>query len=210
MNRLLLSALAAGTILAGSAFALAQMPAGNQASPHGHPFFEEVDANHDGVVTRAEVTASAEKRFAELDSNRDGKISQAERDAHRQAERARRTAERFAGLDTDKNGQLSPQEFGAAHDRPVEGDHPGMGPGGMDKDGRSHGRGGWGHGGWGRGPQGDVTKTDFMAPALRHFDMLDSNDDGKITAEERDAAMARFHGDHGPAHHGADADRPKN
>jgi len=209
MNRLFLSALTACTILAGSAVALAQMPASQaQSSPRGHAFFEAVDANHDGVVTRAEATAAAEKRFAELDTNHDGKISQAERDAKRQAERARRTAERFAALDTDKNGQLSPQEFGA----PREGG-PGMGKG--DSGGWRHGRwghGGWGQGGWGRGPQGDVTKTDFMAPMLRHFDMLDSNDDGKITAEERDAAMARFgHGrdDHGPGGRGADADRPR-
>lgn len=193
MKHLLISALAAGTIVTGSAVALAQISTGTQPAPRGHPFFENMDANQDGVVTRAEVTAATEKRFADLDTDRDGKVSQAERQAAREAMRARRTTERFAALDADKNGQLSPQEFDAARDK--------RGRPGMGAERKGHGRGGWGQGERGRGSQADVAKADFMAPALRRFDVMDSNDDGKITAEERDSAMARFH--HRPG------DRPK-
>lgn len=186
MRRLLIPALTVATLLTGTA-ALAQPPAGGPPPPgRGERFFDEMDTNKDGVVTRAEVNAVLEKRFAALDTNKDGKISDTERQAERDAHRA----ERFAALDTDKNGQLSQQEFDAARKGGPDGGKPGFrggkGPGGGE--GRKFG----GRGGRDRAPKGDVTKADFMAHALTRFDLLDSNDDGKITAEERDAAMARF------------------
>lgn len=189
MNRLLLSTLAAGTLLAGGAAALAQ--SSNTAPPPPEPrnaFFDEMDSNHDGVVTRAEMTAVVEQRFAALDTDHDGKISAAER----QAERDHRRVERFSAMDTDHNGQLSQQELEAARTARAEDGQDGRGP---------RGRGFGGGRGFGRGGDsaGDIAKADFMAPALTRFDLLDSNDDGKITAEERDAAMARFH--RGPRGH---------
>lgn len=211
MNRLLLSAMAAGTMFTGSAIALAQS-APPPPPPHGHRLFEEMDANHDGVVTRAEATALLEKRFAELDANHDGKISPEERQAKRQADRDRRRAERFAALDTDKNGQLSLQEFSAPRpERGPDGNGPGldgMGPGGAHHGGMRHGgpKFGWGRGP-DRGPEGDVTKADFMRPGLTYFDLLDSNDDGKITMAERDAAMTHHRG--GPRPIGPDGIPPK-
>jgi hypothetical protein len=47
----------------------------------------------------------------------------------------------------------------------------------------------------------DVTKEMFMRRALTRFDLLDSNDDGKITAAERDAARPF----RGPGHGGGPA-----
>lgn len=41
------------------------------------------DANHDGVLTKAEVTTAASAMFDRVDTNRDGKIDQAERTAAR-------------------------------------------------------------------------------------------------------------------------------
>jgi hypothetical protein len=47
-----------------------------------------LDANHDGVVTRAEMIAEADARFAAMDTNKDGKVTPEERDAAREAMRA--------------------------------------------------------------------------------------------------------------------------
>ncbi len=41
------------------------------------------DANKDGVITKAEMTAAASAMFDRVDTNRDGKIDQAEREAMR-------------------------------------------------------------------------------------------------------------------------------
>lgn len=46
------------------------------------------DANHDGIVTREEVIADADRRFAAMDTDGDGKLSREEMRAARQARRA--------------------------------------------------------------------------------------------------------------------------
>lgn len=210
MNRRLLSLLTVGTLLASGASALAQTPPVAPAPPTGHRFFDEMDANKDGVVTRAEVSANIDKRFALLDADHNGTISQAERQAGRNKVRDKIFAERFAALDTDRNGQLSPAELRAGKEvaRPD-----------MDHADKGHGFGRPGRGGWsggpdggrddgpqGRGFEGDVTKDAFAKRALTKFDLLDSNDDGKITAAERDAAA----GQGGFPGHGRRGDKPRN
>ena len=45
------------------------------------------DANKDGTITKAELTASLEARFAKLDANKDGKVTAEEMKAARQAMR---------------------------------------------------------------------------------------------------------------------------
>ncbi len=51
------------------------------------------DANHDGIVTRDEVIADADRRFAAMDTDGDGKLSREEMRAARQARRASGKAE---------------------------------------------------------------------------------------------------------------------
>ena len=41
-------------------------------------FFDKMDANHDGVVSKSEFLNDADKKFGWADKNNDGKISQAE------------------------------------------------------------------------------------------------------------------------------------
>ncbi|MDC7682460.1 hypothetical protein PQU92_04185 [Asticcacaulis sp. BYS171W] len=41
-------------------------------------FFEKLDANRDGVVSREEFRRQADERFDRLDANRDGKLSREE------------------------------------------------------------------------------------------------------------------------------------
>jgi hypothetical protein len=77
--------------------------------------FANFDADGDGVVTKAEVSAAMEKRignppppqmvdmlFARMDTNGDGKVTAAEADAAAMA--------RFDAWDTDHNGTLTPEE----------------------------------------------------------------------------------------------------
>lgn len=55
-----------------------QAPPGAPGAPGAQPArptpFDEMDANHDGVVTREEYVAYQKKRFDEFDTNHDGKI----------------------------------------------------------------------------------------------------------------------------------------
>lgn len=176
------------------------------------------DANKDGKISKAELTAALEARFARMDVDRDGQLTQKDRDLRRQ----QRTDERFAALDTDKNGQISKAEFTAGHqaradkraERRAEAGKPG------ERDGRGWGRGG--HRGPGRGgphgfgpggfgdanKDGTVTKAEFMAGPLALFDKADTNKDGVVTADELKAARPQMRGPMGHRGPGHDAPPP--
>ncbi|WP_395334235.1 hypothetical protein [Novosphingobium sp. BL-8H] len=178
-----------------------------------------MDANGDGTITRAEAQAAAEAQFARLDVNKDGKIDQADRDARRTQMRE----EQFKRLDTNNDGVISKAEFmadrgpkdwqrGGPEGRPdmpppPEGAAPPAGAPGKHGPMRDHGgpdHGGPGHWG-GRGP-GDmygmadadgnrsITKAEFMAAAMKRFDAMDTNHDGQVTKEERQAAHQKMRG----------------
>jgi Ca2+-binding EF-hand superfamily protein len=101
--------------------------------------FNAMDKDHNGLLSREELRASAkermqaraDERFKKLDTNGDGGLSQQELNAGReQAE-----AERFKRLDTDGDGKLSETElkegrqgFGNRPGRMGPGDHRGPGP----------------------------------------------------------------------------------
>jgi hypothetical protein len=53
---------------------------------------KRVDANGDGQISLAEMTAQAEMRFDRMDANKDGTIDAAERSALRDKMKERRTA----------------------------------------------------------------------------------------------------------------------
>lgn len=189
--------LTAGTMLVGGV-AIAQnateRPAPEQRGP-------KMDADGDGVITRAEAQASAAAMFARMDVNKDGKIDSADREARQQ----QRREEMFARLDTDKDGSISKAEFMAdkgprgmrgpgmeGPDGPPPPGAPGMDGPEMDgppppppADGQPGKRGphggkhhrGMGHG----GPRGGMMM------------MGDANKDGAITqAEFTAAAMKHF------------------
>ena len=138
-----------------------------------HGALREADANKDGVVTREEAQALADRQHARFDLNKDGAVDQADADALRkemQDYRAKRfvhtfgadkegrvtreqfmakAADRFARMDADNDGSISRSERGGhgwgrgGH----RGSHHGGGQGMME--------GGFGHGpghGHGRGP----------------------------------------------------------
>ncbi len=79
--------------------------------------FDEIDADKDGKLTEAELTAFRATRFAAADADGSGGLSAEELAAFRAAQMAERQSE-MAGrmlerLDADNDGQLSAAEFAA-------------------------------------------------------------------------------------------------
>lgn len=150
------------------------------------------DGDWNKTVTRAEAQAKAGEMFDKMDLNHDGKLDAADRQAHQDM--------KFSHLDTNKDGAISREEFDAAHKRPgMDGDHKGAGPmaghEGMG-DGQGKHRMGGRHPGMGMmmlhkadaNKDGAVSKAEFTAQAMKHFDMADADKDGKVTPAERKAA----------------------
>lgn len=166
------------------------------AQPEGHGGMRGgpmamADANKDGNLTKAELTAALDARFKTMDANGDGKVTTEERAAMRQA----RLDKRFAKMDRDGNGQISKAEFSAAHEARMGG----RGPQADGQRGPGHRmRGHRGHGGPMMGMMGGradadkdgvLTRAEFMARPVAMFDKADSNKDGTVTADERKAAF---------------------
>lgn len=132
------------------------------APPPGGPMraggLMRADANRDGVVTREEAIADADRRFAEIDSDRDGTISRDER----RAARAARRGPPPVGTD------------GAAPPPPDANDAPPPRPGArrVDRPRRM------------MQPQ---TREEARARALRMFDRADTNGDGRVDRQEIEA-----------------------
>ncbi len=80
--------IAASGLLATGAAAQVAVPPAPPAPPAMGGGMMRADANHDGVVTRAEMIAEADARFTAMDTNKDGKLTADERDAAREAMRA--------------------------------------------------------------------------------------------------------------------------
>jgi len=106
---------------AGAAFATQGSSAGATPAPNADPgqwrrqFFDRIDTNHDGTVSRAEYQAWIDGRFARLDSNGDGVVNAGEvATSPMAAERAERHAQRFVRrYDTSGSGEVSRADFEA-------------------------------------------------------------------------------------------------
>jgi len=146
----------------------------------------KLDANGDGVITRAEAQAGAASLFARLDVNKDGKLDETDRKALRETMKARM----FERLDSDKNGQITKAEFmsdmggrgGHGEGRLGKGGHFGMGAGGMMRMAKMADTNG----------DGAISQAEFMTAALARFDAMDTNKDGQVTPAERQAARAQM------------------
>ena len=182
--------------LAASHLALAQ-PSHDGPGDRQGGLMAMADANHDGKISKAELTAALNARFDKLDANHDGKLTKEDWALNREA----RLDERFAAMDTDHNGQISKAEFKAAHQARFDrAEGPDGGPGPEGREGHGFGRGGHDRFGGGMmfggrgGPMGEamknggMTRAEFLARPLAMFDKADSNKDGFVTADEMKAA----------------------
>jgi hypothetical protein len=78
-------------------------------------FFDQIDTNHDGSVSRDEYRAWVDARFARLDANHDSRVDANEIANSPQArERVQKRAERFVQrFDTSGSGEVSQADFEA-------------------------------------------------------------------------------------------------
>ena len=170
------------------------------------------DADGNGVLTRAEAQASAAQMFAKMDANKDGKIDATDRAARH----AEMQAKRFAAFDANSDGSISKAEWDqqgadrAAKRTERKEKRVAAGEGGDGKrDGMRghHGkRGGHGmrggQGGWMKADtDGDkaISQSEFQTAALARFDAADTNKDGQVTAEERQAQRGAWRAKRGAA-----------
>ena len=125
MRKFVLTALTLSTLLAAGAASAATPAAGATPAPSPAPgsrhaewrqqFFDKVDTNHDGTISRAEYQAWIDNRFAKLDSNGDGTVDANEvATSPMAAERVEKRAEGFVRrYDTTGSGQVSRTDFEA-------------------------------------------------------------------------------------------------
>lgn len=121
-NTVLMAALGTAILVGTGAQGIAQAMGGGMGmmgmgGDGMRPDFQELDADGDGRLTRAEMEKYRQARFAKADTDGDGKLSRAEIDAQiaaRQAAMRERMLDRMIGWrDVDGDGMLSPDEMRA-------------------------------------------------------------------------------------------------
>ena len=187
MNKLSITALVFGSGLALAGAALAGPDCDGGKTKAGR--MSQLDANKDGVATRAELearfaTGHAErikKLFESRDTNKDGRLT---REESHMPERW------FARSDTNSDGSLTREELAQRAGRP--GSPAGHRAGKLAQlDSNSDDK---------------VDAAEIKAAAERMLGRLDQNKDGVLSAEELGRNKGRHHG-HG-GHGGAPSDAP--
>lgn len=212
MKKIMLTIGAATLALAGTAYAQERPGADGVITKAEHDamamtMWQRLDANNDGVLDQADRQARQAERFAKMDANNDGEVTQAEMQVARTARRAQRMErrenrreQRFARLDTDNSGGVSQAEMATAREKlgADAGERQGMRGGKMRRGGRG------GMGGHARmmlrqaDANGDkrITRAEFQAAHAKRFAMLDADNNGQVTAEERKTARQKMRAEH--------------
>jgi Ca2+-binding EF-hand superfamily protein len=234
MKKFLIGGAAAAAIFAGgAAFAQTVAPAPAAHSGHrAHPtqpatraeaqsrvatMFAKLDTNHDGFITREELSAreaarsqrmeqraerfDPSKMFARLDLNHDGKLTEAEAETARSqraeakpGQPAKAHAAAMGGLfaraDTNKDGVITKAEFDTiGQQMKARMEHAEMARGNMGS--RLFDMAD-------ANKDGRVSLAEMQQAALARFDRFDLNHDGTIRPEERQQARQMFKAQHKP------------
>lgn len=167
-----------------------------EVQAHGAAMFARLDSNGDSVIDAADRQNHAAARFARIDTDNDGELSQAELTAarearwkHRGERRARiaerhqgKAAERFAAADTDGNGALSRDEIQAAREaRQGRGTHERRRHRAMAMLRRADSNG-----------DKAISQAEFTTALAARFAKADTDADGVVTQEERQAAREKM------------------
>ena len=92
MRKTLLLATLAVALVGGATFAVACDKSGDCTGRYCK-MFDKKDANSDGVISKAEFVAHAEKKFAKMDSDGNGKITKEEVKSYWNAKKEKRKKE---------------------------------------------------------------------------------------------------------------------
>ena len=165
-----MSASLAAVILA-TPMALGAAPFGKG---HGGMMFDALDADKDGVVTKAEATARAKERFASLDANSDGKIILSELPETLPVPEGRQERmEKMRDLMEERHCGDLPKRLEKRMDNRMEPPTRMKFMAKMDKNGDEV-----------------VTLEEFTSRPLKHFEHMDKDGDGKVTKAEAEKARA--------------------
>lgn len=108
-----LSAALLATLVAATAVSAA--PGGDRHGMRGAPDFSSLDANGDGILDSADLTAAAEERFARIDTDGDGRVTEAELQAAAEERAAERGTRRMQAMlerhDANGDGALTLEEL---------------------------------------------------------------------------------------------------
>jgi Ca2+-binding EF-hand superfamily protein len=154
----------------------------NARGPMSEEMFEQVDADGDGKITKAEMEAYKTARFEAADTDGDGKLSQDEMTAALDDRRMARAVDMVTRLDTDEDGLLSAEELAAGGPRRGPMDMfdklDADGDGALSLEEMQQARGAFGrHGGKG-GHKGYGHKEGRSGHGFRLFGAPDTSDEG--------------------------------
>jgi hypothetical protein len=139
------------------------------------------------AFAQAATRGGPHHRIAALDADHNDAVSQAEFDAG--------PAARFAELDANNDGALSAEEMQAMRGRHLR---QGMHGHGEGRQGIIRGAD--------ANNDGVITREEFAGPLIAMFDQLDTNNDGRLTEDERPSRGERHGPDHGRGMANIDAD----
>lgn len=135
-----------------------------------------MDADGNGVVTKAEAKAAADARFTKMDADGNGQLDAADKSA--------RVKARFAQMDADGNGSVNEAEFIAAHEARQGKFRNGKGKGRMMRHIKRV------------DSNGDdiISRDEFNAAAEARFARRDADGNGEISGDElkRGKGMKRW------------------
>lgn len=177
MNKTLVAVGLAALTLAAGGVAVAQ-----QSAERPQPRALRADTDGDQRLSQAEFVGRRIDRLAAADTDRDGSVTRDEMRAAGEARRAQRAEARFDRLDADGDGAVSKAEFEARREHRA-GERADRGPR------RAH-RARHGRAGHALSERGPVVIADGREKAEAAFARMDADQDGYVTAAERQTARA--------------------